>query len=197
MRRLRIFFMILLILALSCPACAPARPKDPFAYAKEPFAASVRGSYTPAGEDTPRSFAAVITAGAPAEDDPTHRDLTVTCTSPDTLAGVTVSAVHRDGTRTVTFSYPSDYGRIQVTAKSTELDGFLRFAEALLPVGDVAEVSPKAADGSYTVTRRSPDRETVFTFSEDRDVPLRVTVTTPAESLSLTVTPNENGIPSP
>ena len=196
---MRSFFLCLIafLLLISFPACSPSAQRNPFAYANGAFSVSVRGSYTPAGEDTPRSFAAEITAGAPAEDDPTHRDLTVTFTSPESLAGVTVSAVHRDGTRTVTFSYPSDYGRIQVTAKSTELDGFLRFAEALLPVGDVAEVSPKAADGSYTVTRRSPDRETVFTFSEDRDVPLRVTVTTPAESLSLTVTPNENGIPSP
>ncbi len=202
MHRLRIFFMILLILALSCHACAPARPKDPFAYAKEPFAASVRGTYTPAGDTAPRPFAATVTAGAPVDGDPTRRDLTVTFTAPDTLAGVTVTATLSPApdegyARTVTFTYPSDYGNIRVTAKGPEFDGFLRFAEALLPLGDVAKVSPKAADGSYTVICRARDREAVFTFSEEQDLPLRVTVTTPTESLSFTVTSQENGIPTP
>jgi hypothetical protein len=110
--------------------------------------------------------------------------LTVIFTSPDTLAGVTVTAAlppASDGTcqRSVVFTYPSDYGKVEIPAKGGEFDGFLRFAEALLPIGDVAEVSPAAEDGSYTVTRRRADgtREAVFTFAARTAFPTGVTLT--------------------
>ena len=189
MRRFRFVSVILLALILSLCACAPTTPKDPFIYAESPFSLFVEGTYLPANdiEGTPRLFTAQIKAGEPVNGDPTCRDLTVTFTSPDTLAGLTITASltptsegsHRSGTvtRVVTFTYPSEYGRIEFAAKADELDGFLRFAEALLPIGDVAEVSPKAADGNYTVTRRAGEREAVFTFGEGKDHPVGVRLT--------------------
>ena len=114
--------------------------------------------------------------------DPTLRDLTVTFTAPDTLAGLTVTATLStapDGTvgRVVSLSYPSEYGDVSMTAEGGELDGLLRFAEALLPLGDVAEVSPVAADGSCTITRRAGERVATFTFVEGRRLPVSVTLT--------------------
>ena len=181
----------LLVLLPALPSCTP---KDPFAYAQTAFSVSVRGTYTPAGSDTPRPFAAAVTVGAPLGGDPVVRDLTVAFTEPAPLAGLTVTArvvPSPDGApeRTVTLLYPSDYGTIQSTAAGGEFNGFLRFAEALLPPGDVAEISPIAPDGSYTVIRRADGREAVFVFTEEGTLPLRVTVTTPAEVLTLTVTP--------
>ncbi len=184
MRRFHFVFVILLALILSLCACAPAAQKDPFAYAAAPFSLSVEGTYLPAndGGGTPRPFAATVTAGAPVNGDPTLRNLTVTFTAPETLAGVTVTATlppAPDGAvmRSVVFSYPSDYGRVELTAKGAEFDGLLRFAEALLPVGDAAEVSQKASDGRYTVTRRKGEREAVFTFSEGSGFPVSVRLT--------------------
>lgn len=180
--------LLTLVLVLLLPSCAA---QDPFAYAQNSFSVSVRGSYTPAGSTNPRPFAATVTIGPPVDGDPIRRDLTVTFTAPDALTGLTVTAsLPPDGAggRTVTFLYPSAYGDIRATAVGEEFDGFLRFAEALLPLGDVVEVSPVARDGSYTVTRRSDGREAVFTFAEG-SLPLRVTVTTPAEVLTLTVSP--------
>ncbi len=181
------------LLLISFPACSPSAPRDPFAYAGEAFSVVVRGTYTPTGDTASRSFSARISAGAPMNGDPTRRDLSVTFTSPATLAGVTVTAAltpASDGTykRSVVFTYPSDYGKVEIPAKGEEFDGFLRFAEALLPLGDVADVSP-VTDGSYTVTRKGEGREAVFTFAEGQASPLLVTVTTPAETLTVTVTP--------
>ena len=145
-----------LFLMLSLTACTPTASRDPFAYAAAPFSLTVEGTYLPAGdaEGTPRPFAARISAGAPVDGDPTLRDLTVTFTAPDTLAGLTVTAALSTApegtvTRTVSFTYLSDYGQVSFTAESGELDGLLRYAEAWLPIGDVAEVSPKSPDGGY------------------------------------------------
>lgn len=177
-------FSLILCLLLSLPACSPAAPRDPFAYAAAPFFLTVEGTYLPAGdaEGTPRPFAARISAGAPTNGDPTLRDLTVTFTSPDTLAGLTVKGVLSpapEGTVTwaVTFTYPSDYGQVAFTAEGGELDGLLRYAEAWLPVGDVAEVSPKSPDGSHTITRRTAEREAVFIFAEGHEFPVAVRLT--------------------
>lgn len=170
-------------LLLSCSACSPMTPKDPFAYADGAFSVTVQGTYTPASDESgqPRGFSATVTAGAPADGDPTLRDLTVTFTAPHTLAGVTVSSTPStapDGTvrRSVTFSRPSDYGEVRYTATGEELDGLLRFAEVLLPTGDVEEESPTAPDGSFSVTRRTKDgmRQTVFTFMKGEALPWRV-----------------------
>lgn len=181
---MRSFFVCLtaFLFLISFPACSPAAPRDPFAYAGEAFSVSVRGTYTPAGDTAPRSFSAQISAGAPVGGDPSRRSLTVAFTSPDTLAGVTVTAAltpASDGTykRSVVFTYPSEYGKVEIPAKGGEFDGFLRFAEALLPLGDVTDVSPVSEDGSYTVTRKGEEREAVFTFAEGQTIPVRVRLT--------------------
>lgn len=176
---------LLALCLLSCStACTPA-PRDPFTYAAAPFSVIVEGTYLPANdpEGTPRPVAAIVTAGAPVGGDPTLRDLTVTFTAPPSLRGVTVTAAlspAADGSygRAVTFSYPSDYGEVRFTATESEVDGLLRFAEALLPVGDVAEVSPVAEDGSFTVTRKTADgtRTATFRFTEGTGFPTEVTV---------------------
>ena len=192
MRRAKYFGRSAMRLLLSCllvfcllfcsTACSPA-PKDPFAYAASPFSVSVEGTYLPASDEggTPRPFAAEIAASAPVGGDPTLRSLTVTFVSPDSLSGLTVTAAlspSADGTvvRAVTLAYPTDYGNLQATAQGSEFDGYLRFAEAWLPMGDVTEVSPKAPDGTYTVTRQSGERKAVFTFS-DESLPISVKLT--------------------
>ncbi len=181
--------LILLSLAL-LTACSPPAPRNDFAYADAPFSLSVKGTYLPESDPdgTPRPFAATVTAGAPGADgDPAARDLTVTFTEPASLRGATVTATRSpvpDGhggsvKRVVTFSYPSDYGTVEVTAAGKEFDGLLRFAEALLPIGDPVAVSPVAEDGSHTVTRRTPngEREAVFVFAEGSAFPIRVILT--------------------
>lgn len=179
--RLLLAFSLILCLLFFLPSCAPTAPRDPFAYAAAPFSLSVEGTYLPASDEggTPRPFAAQITAGSPMNGDPALRDLTVTFTAPDTLAGLTVTATlspTSEGTvtRRVTFTYPSDYGQVDLTAKNGELDGLLRYAEAWLPIGDVAEISPQDESGGYTVTRRTGEREAVFIFAEGHELPVSV-----------------------
>ena len=169
------------LLLLSFPSCSPSASRDSFAYAAVAFSVTVRGTYAPAGDSTPRSFAAEVTAGVPVGGDPTRRDLAVVFSSPPSLKGVTVTATLTpgpDGTyqRSVVFTYPSEYGTIEIPAKGTEFDGFLRFAEALLPFGDITDLSP-VADGGYTVTRTGEGREAVYTFAEGQTFPVRVSLT--------------------
>ena len=194
---MRLFFVCLLtVCLLFCfTACTPA-PRDSFAYAAEAFSATVRGTYTPVGDSTPRSFTARVTAGAPVGGDPTRRDLAVVFSSPPSLKGVTVTATLTpgpDGTdqRSVVFTYPSEYGNIEIPAKGEEFDGLLRFAEALLPVGDLAAISPVAEDGTHTVTRITADgtRSAVFRFSPEQALPLHVMVQEGDTTLDFTVTP--------
>lgn len=175
-------FMILSALLLLI-ACTPTAPRDPFAYASSPFSLSVEGTYLPAKdqEGDPRPFTARVTAASPVNGDPTLRTLTVAFTSPASLSGLTVTATlspAADGTvtRVVTLAYSSEYGDLQATAEEEEFDGYLRFAEAWIPIGDVTDTSPRASDGSYTVTRKSGDREAVFVFSsENHPVSVRLT----------------------
>ena len=183
---MRVFFACLTVVCLLflLSSCTPPASRDPFAYAAAPFSLTVEGTYLPTSDEggTPRPFAARISAGAPVDGDPTLRDLTVTFTSPDTLAGLTVTAALSPApegtvTRRVTFTYPSDYGQVSFTAESGELDGFLRYAEAWLPIGDVTAVSPKAPDGSHTVTGQTAEREAVFTFVEGEAFPVVVRLT--------------------
>ncbi|MBR6781632.1 MAG: hypothetical protein IKM33_00335 [Clostridia bacterium] len=191
-------FLPVLFLLLSClmalTACTPPSSRNPFAYAESAFSLSVEGVYLPANDQdgTPRPFAAAVTVGAPQGGDLTERGLSVTFTVPESLAGVTVTATLSpapDGSisRRVEFAYPSDYGTIQATAEGDELDGFLRFAQGWLPVGDVAEVSPKNADGSYTVTRKSGDREAVFTFGAGETFPTGVKLTDKRGTVEMSV----------
>ena len=178
-------FLFILCLVFCSAACTPT-PKDPFAYAAAPFSVTAEGTYLPANDPdgTPRPIAVRVTAGEPVNGDPTLRNLTVTFTVPASLGGASVTVAlspSPDGTvtRSVVFTYPSDYGEITVTAKGNEFDGLLRFAEALLPVGDVTAISPAAEDESFTVTRKTADgtREAVFTFAEGKTFPTRVILT--------------------
>ena len=191
-------FLPVLLLLLFClsflSACAPPSRRDPFAYANEAFSLSVEGFYLPANDPSgsPRPFAATVTVGEPRSQDPALRALSVTFTAPETLAGVTVTATlspSPDGalTRGVAFTYPSDYGNIQTTAEGGELDGFLRFVEGWLPVGDVTEISPKSPDGSYTVTRKDGDRIAVFTFGAGETFPTGVRITDKRGTVDMTV----------
>lgn len=184
---MRLFSACLLVLCLllCSAACSPA-PKDPFAYAAAPFSVTAEGTYLPANDPdgTPRPIAVRVTAGEPVNGDSTLRNLTVTFTAPASLRGAAVTAAlspSPDGTvtRSVVFTYPSDYGEITVTAKGNEFDGLLRFAEALLPVGDVTAISPVGGDGTFTVTRKTADgtREAKFTFAEGKTFPTRVILT--------------------
>ena len=186
----------LAVTALILTACTPAPPADDFAYVYLPFTAHLRGTYTPADGDA-RPIAATVSFGEPpAEGDPIHRAVTLTFAGPPVLEGVTVTAVCENApsgefTRTVTFTAPSVYGEVKTTSQTGELEGFLRFAYALLPVGDVAEVSPVAEDGTHTVTRRTADGswEGVYLFSSESPLPLRVTVTHGEEVMELVVSP--------
>ncbi len=195
---LRLLPIILALLAalLSLFACSPASPKDDFSYAATPFSAAVRGTYTP--EDSlPRPVTARITVGAPISgDDPTARPLTITFTEPPTLAGITVTAVYETNqqgqvTRIVTFIYPSTYGEVKTSSQAGDFDGFLRFAEALLPIGDITAISPVAEDGTHTVTRTTTDdkREAIFLFSAEQTLPLRITVKSESATIEFAVTP--------
>ena len=188
-------FLLILCLVFCSAACSPA-PKDPFAYAAAPFSVTAEGTYLPANDPdgTPRPIAVRVTAGEPVNGDPTLRNLTVTFTALASLRGATVTAAlspSPDGTvgRLVVFTYSSDYGEITVTAKGNEFDGLLRFAEALLPIGDAVEVSPVGKDGSFTVTRKTADgtREAVFTFAEGEAFPTNVVLTDGQGRVELTV----------
>ena len=182
--RLYRFLPVLILLLSLLTACAPAAKKDPFAYAESSFSMEVEGFYLPANdpEGSPRPFAATVTVGAPQGDDVTLREMSVTFTSPETLAGMTVTATPTpvpDGSiiRRVEFTYPSNYGSIRTTAQGDELDGLLRFALGWLPIGDTVEVSPKAPDGSYTITRRDGERVAVFTCEAEESLPSKVRLT--------------------
>ena len=183
-RALTLFSALAILAALLLlPACTPTVPRDPFSYAAAPFSLTVEGTYLPANdlEGIPRPFTARVTAGAPTGGSPILRSLAVTFFSPASLSGLTITATlspSADGTvtRAVTLTYPTDYGNLQATAQGTEFDGYLRFAEAWLPIGDVTEVSPKAPDGTYTVTRQSGERRAIFTFS-DEAIPINVRLT--------------------
>ena len=181
----------LLLSALLLSGCtAHPSQRDDFAYAATPFTATLRGTYTPA-DGVSRPIAATVVMGTPVGGDPQNRAMTLTFTQPAALAGVVVTATGATSEgRTIIFAYPSVYGEVTATARGGEYDGLLRFAEALLPRGDVAEVSPVGADTTRTVTRRTADGGFVgvYLFSEGSSLPLRVTVTHGGEVLELVVT---------
>ncbi|MBQ3507953.1 MAG: hypothetical protein IJA91_05320 [Clostridia bacterium] len=190
------YFTAFLLVFLCFSACSPTASSNDFSYAAAPFTAAVRGTYTPE-DGTPRPIAVQITVGEPISvDDLTNRPMKVTITQPATLAGITVAAVYEpdaDGKliRTVTFTYPSSYGEVSSSSQTGDFDGFLRFAEALLPFGDITDVSPTADDGTHTVTRTTANgtRKATFLFSQEQVLPLRVSVRGKGIVLDLSVTP--------
>lgn len=196
MKGFGLLFLVLWLLTgggLGLASCTPAPPPatTDFAYASAAFSATVRGSFTPA-DGVPRPVAAAVTVGAPTGGG--ERPMSLSFTAPDALAGVTVTVTPtpdaEGGGHTVAFTADSPYGRVTSSADGGELDGLLRFAEALLPQGEVVAVSPSEEDGTHTVTCRTSDgrRETVFRFSGTGGLPLRVTVRTEGETVDLAVT---------
>ena len=192
--RLRRFLPVLILLFSLLTACTPAARKNPFAYAESSFSWEVEGFYLPANDPqgSPRPFAATVTVGAPQGEDPTLREMSVTFTSPESLAGMTVTAspsTAPDGSisRRVEFTYPSDYGSVHATARGDGLDGLLRFALGWIPTGDVTEISPQAPDGGYTVTRTEGGRVTVFTFGSGSNFPVKVKITDERGTVDMTV----------
>lgn len=198
-----LLFLAALAVASVCPASSctppPPAPTSDFAYAETSFSASVRGTFTTEG-GIPHPVAATVTVGKPTEDG--NRPMTLSFTQPPALEGVTVSVAPgsvSDGTsggggRTVTFTAASPHGTVTSTAEGGELDGFLRFAEVLLPHGDVVAVSPVGEDGTHTVTCKTAegDWEAEFLFSREGELPLRVRAWTERETIDLTVT--EDGL---
>ena len=184
MNKIRRSLPFWLSLLLMLPACSPPPPTDDFAYAASPFTATIRGSYT-LSDGVSRPIAATAAVGEPpTAGTPSDRDMTVTFTQPPALEGVVLSSAHQlneEGqmVRTVTLTSPSAYGEITASSDVGAFDGFLRFAEALLPLGDVVSVSPTAEDGTHTVTRKTSDGgwEAVYLFSSEHTLPLRITVT--------------------
>ncbi len=203
--------------------CADVKmPKSPFAYADSGFSATVEGTFTRLAPDgyggssalvgtslcgISQPVAAAVRVGPPMPDG--DREMSITFTSPTALAGVTVSRKQTpiaaetagsdmsQGNRwTVTMTRPVNGGILCVddTAAPGCLDGLLRFADALLPHGDVSAVSP-VTNGEQAITiidtRTNADRgkTTVFFFTADRTLPTRVTAETPGERLELVIIP--------
>lgn len=198
MNKLRRALPFLLSLLLMLPACSPPPPADDFAYAASPFTAALRGSYT-LSDGVSRPIAATVAVGeVPTVGSSTDRAMTVTFTQPPALEGVVLSSAYQPNgegqmVRTVTFTSPSAYGEVTASSDAGSFDGFLRFAEALLPLGDVVSISPVAEDGTHTVTRKTSDGEweAVYLFSAEHALPLRITVTRPkrGEVMELVVQP--------
>ena len=188
---------VLLVCLVLFSACSPSSPPDHFAYADTAFTAAIRGTYTPA-DGIPRPIAATVSVEEPRPNrDLSDRSMTLSFSQPSALEGATVSTAFEADPqgrilRTVTFSYPSSYGEVKITSEEEAFDGFLRFAEALLPLGDVTGISPVSEDGTRIVTRCTADgmREAVFLFSDEENLPLRVVVTDAArqERIEVTIT---------
>lgn len=174
-------------------SCGAAQPRSgDFDYADGAFSAVLRGTYTPS-DGVPRPVTAEVTVGAPAREG-APRNLRITFSQPPALAGVTVTAETAEdapaGTgRVVTFTAVSPHGTVTAVGAGGEYDGLLRFAEALIPAGDVVSVSPVEEDGVHTVTRRTAegDGETVYRFGAGGGLPLQVTARTGEEILELAV----------
>jgi hypothetical protein len=195
MKKTFAYLLALLTLVGVLSACggSPSPGADDFSYAAEAFSVTVRGTFTPV-DGVARPIAAVVEVGAPVAEDGTLRPLSVSFTQPPSLAGVTVRAtVQPDGsgalTRTVTYSARSDYGTVTAESAAGAFDGLLRFAEALLPHGDVVSISPVNEDGTHTVTRKAADgsRTEDYLFARGRVIPLRARVTAGQETIDLAV----------
>ncbi len=177
-----------LVLALcAMGACArPARPTRPFAYADGAFSVTVTGTFTPP-DGIPRPIAAAVSVAAPTEAGAPAsgaRDLTVSFSAPSSPAGITVS---RQGGAVSVTGIPFADGLVG-GRPAAGFAPLLRFGDALLPRGDVSAVSP-TENGLFTVTVTAEEYAAQFTFAVGEPIPRSVTVETPAERLSLTVTP--------
>lgn len=181
-------------MTLTLCGCGAGVETHPFAYGDGGFSARLEGSCTRLGVDgyggspalvgegytgVPRPLAVTVTVGPPCPEG--EREMTLTFEAPSPLAGMTVR--RREGE--VTLTLPTDGEPITLPCPVA----CLRFGEALLPAGDVTEVSPQE-DGRYTVTvTGAAERVAVFTFSTEGGLPLAVRVETPREVLEFAVSP--------
>ncbi len=116
------------------------------------------------------------------------REIAITFAEPPALTGVTVTRRSENGGSLVTLQRQGT--EMEITADDSAApgtyDALLRFAEALLPTGDITAVSP-TENGCRTVTRTEGDRVAVFTFVDGISLPTRVTLETDRERLEMTV----------
>ncbi len=186
--------VLLAALVILWAGCTPAGGEAAlFDYATAGFEATVRGTFTRLAEDgyagdpgrvgdsmtgIPQAVAATVSVGAPRADG--ERDMRVTFTEPAVLAGVTVSitrpaegASSHTVTVTVTVAPPGAEGAPLLEGTHADYGALLRFAEVLLPTGDIADVSPES-DGARTVMRRGNGPTVQFFFTEASRLPARV-----------------------
>ncbi len=204
--------VLVMAVCLAVVSCTPDTPAVPdFSYAEGAFTATVRGAFVRTIGDgymgaaslvgdtrteVRQAVSAVVEVEAPVAEG--ARGMRVTFTEPSVLAGVSV--VREAGSGVVTLHWPcpaeassastgvDDKGTLVLAAEGAE--GLLRFAEALLPAGDIEKYTP-VLHGESTVERRSRDGDfsAIFTFSAEngRTLPTHVVVSTPEERLELQV----------
>lgn len=200
----KFFFCFLISVCLMLTSCGSSVSRDPFSYTDAAFTLTVRGELcleidpsftqgtvgkTRSGE--PLAFAAEVSSsplpagtvmdGLPATER-AYR-VTVTYTAPEALAGISVVCVY-GGAETATeaaLTYLSPSGPLTVSRPFASVKGLLLPALALLPRGDVIEISP-VTDGAWTVTCESGQDETaVYAFSKDSPFPAKIKVSGPAQ----------------
>ncbi len=207
--RATIFFLCLLA-CFGTVACHPSSigQANDFSYVDNAFSAEITGTLTRTVEDNyrgspaltgesktgiPQPFAATVVIGKPNTDG--IRDMAVSFREPCSLAGLTVCLSHTatvDGqtTRRITAKRVDEAGEM-VLGDSDSFASYLRFASALLPIGDVEEISP-TVDGIHTVTRLADGEErALYTFTEGQTLPSRIMIRTSREVLDLTISPIE------
>ncbi len=208
MRRLT-FLCLAALLLLSLSACGPAVPfggdGSELSYADGAFSASVRGTVCRTSPDgyagdpalvgegrtgVPWELAALVSVTSPGGDG--SRTITVTYTEPASLAGLVVTrsvtpAVDADAAPVVTDTLTLD--GISVTDAAGLYEGLLLPALALLPDGDVTDIS-RDADGRRTVTVTGASTtvyEYAYTFLRDTPLPVRVAVKEDGRTAEFTV----------
>lgn len=208
---MRIFVLLFLCGLLCLFGCASPRrdvgtAEGAFSFASRPFAASLRGVYTRTSPDgytgemarageSRTNIAIPIAATLTYDPTATPATLSVSFTDPPALSGMTVTRTTSPGAAPVvtwtreTATGTADSGIPAVTLTGDSYAPLLRFADALLPTGDITAVSP-TENGTYTVTRTSGEGSgvsTVYTFVEDRTLPAVVERRAPGEVFRLTV----------
>ncbi len=191
----------LLLMGISCSSKPMA--DQPFSYADKAFSATIRGTLTRLSLDgytgspalvgtpltgIPQPIAATVAIGEKQADG--RRDMTVTFSEPPALAGISVmqTTPTPDVPHRVTLTRATAAGTVTLddTTAPGCYDALLRYAEALLPQGDIAIVSP-LSDGCRTITCVEGMHKTTFTFMEGRTLPIHVSMESTAERLELTV----------
>lgn len=208
--------LVAIVMMLGLVSCAPARgdvgnAEKAFSYASRPFTATLRITRTRSASDgytgdlslvgdplTDRAVTLTATVSyAPPVSPAGAGDTTLTFTSPDSLAGMQVTRVPADPADggqsqkkgqegdVVTLTLKTPYGTI--CASGEAYTPLLRYADAILPHGDILGISP-TQDGTYTVTRQSPSVGTItYTFTKDSDLPRIVEMVTNDETLRISV----------